>query len=247
MPDSDGRVAFVTGASRGIGKAVARLFGSQGVKVVCASRTAADLERVVKDITDSGGEAMATPLDTADTSAFSAAVIQAAERFGPIHILVNNAGIVRDKLILRMSETDWDSVLDVNLKGYFNGIKAATPFMMKNRFGRIINITSVVGITGNAGQSNYAAAKAGAIGLTKSAAKELASRNITVNAIAPGYIETDMTGQLSEDVKNELTTQIPLKRIGSPDDVAQLVSFIASDEAGYITGQTISVNGGLYM
>ncbi|MAG20869.1 MAG: 3-oxoacyl-[acyl-carrier-protein] reductase [Candidatus Marinimicrobia bacterium] len=247
MPENDSRVAFVTGASRGIGKAVAYLFGNQDVKVVCASRTAADLDKVVNEITDAGGEALATPLDTSDASAFSTAVKQAVEHFGAIHILVNNAGITRDKLILRMSETDWDSVLDVNLKGYFNGIKAVTPFMMKNRFGRIINITSLVGIAGNAGQSNYAASKAGAIGLTKSAAKELASRNITVNAIAPGYIETDMTEQLSEDVKNELINQIPLQRIGSPDDVAQLVSFIASDEAGYITGQTISVNGGLYM
>lgn len=247
MPEGNDRVAFVTGASRGIGRAVAVLFGSQGLKVVCASRTEADLERVATEITDAGGEAIAMPLDTSDTTAFSAAVKQSVERFGSIHILVNNAGIVRDKLILRMSEKDWDTVLDINLKGYFNGIKAATPFMMKNRFGRIINITSVVGITGNAGQSNYASSKAGAIGLTKSAAKELASRNITVNAIAPGYIETDMTKQLSEDVKNELTNQIPLKRIGSPSDVAQLVSFIASDEAGYITGQTISVDGGLYM
>ena len=177
---------------------------------------------------------------------FQNSVKKATNELGSIDVLVNNAGITKDKLILRMTEDDWDLVQDVNLKGCFNGIKAVTPVMMKARKGRIINITSVVGLTGNAGQANYAASKAGIIGLTKSAAKELASRNISVNAIAPGYIETEMTEGLSESVRSDLLNQIPMGTIGKSEDVAHAALFLASNEAGYITGQVISVNGGLH-
>ncbi len=206
-----------------------------------------DLEEVVGTIEEAGGEATAVPLDVTDFRKFESCVQQGIEKFGTVHILVNNAGIVRDKLILRMREEDWDEVIEVNLKGCFHGIRAVASAMIKNRYGRIINVTSLVGLTGNAGQSNYASSKAGIIGLTKSAARELASRNITVNAVAPGYIQTELTDRIPENVKEKLTSQIPLKRIGRPDDVADLVLFLASDEAGYITGQTISVNGGLHM
>lgn len=247
MSETDSKVAFVTGASRGIGRAIATLFARKGLKVICASRSRKDLDAVVKDIEGQGGEAMVMPLDVSDFSAFESGIRQGIEEFGAIHILANNAGIVRDRLILRMRDDDWDDVLNVNLKGCFNGIKAVAPIMIRNRYGRIINITSLVGISGNAGQANYAASKAGIIGLTKSAAKELAPRSITVNAVAPGFISTDMTEQLPDKVKEQLVNQIPLKRIGTPDEVASLVLFLASDEARYITGQTVSINGGLYM
>lgn len=247
MSETDSKVAFVTGASRGIGRAIATLFARKGLKVICASRSRKDLDAVVKDIEGRGGEAMVMPLDVSDFSAFESGIRQGIEEFGAIHILANNAGIVRDRLILRMRDDDWDDVLNVNLKGCFNGIKAVAPIMIRNRYGRIINITSLVGISGNAGQANYAASKAGIIGLTKSAAKELAPRSITVNAVAPGFISTDMTEQLPDKVKEQLVNQIPLKRIGTPDEVASLVLFLASDEARYITGQTVSINGGLYM
>ena len=247
MLDVKGKVALITGASRGIGRSIAELFGKNGIKVICASRTLEDLETVVSEIEAHGGEAMAFPLDVSKQDEFKACVKKGVERFGTIDILVNNAGIVRDKLLLRMSESDWDIVLNTNLKGCFNGVKAVIPIMIKNRSGRIINITSVVGICGNAGQTNYAASKAGIIGLTKSVAKEFASRNITSNAIAPGYIETDITVQLSDKVKQDLINQIPLGKIGSPEDIAHLALFLASEQAGYITGQTISVNGGLYI
>ncbi|MFQ6608137.1 MAG: 3-oxoacyl-[acyl-carrier-protein] reductase [Fidelibacterota bacterium] len=246
MSEWDGKVAFITGASKGIGRAIAEIFAAKGITVICASRTVADLETLVKNIEENGGKASLIRLDVSNTKDFQEAVKEVADNFGSIDILINNAGITRDKLILRMSVEDWDTVQAVNLKGCFNGIKAVTPFMMRARFGRIINITSVVGITGNAGQSNYAASKAGIIGLTKSAAKELASRNICVNAIAPGYIETEMTAKLTESVREKLLKQIPIGKIGQPEDVAQVALFLASDKAGYITGEVISVNGGLH-
>ncbi len=246
MPDLNGKVVFVTGASKGIGRAISEVFATNGATVVCASRTVADLEIVAHNIKENGGTAIVQQLDVSNMKDFQNSVKKATNELGSIDVLVNNAGITKDKLILRMSEDDWDLVQDVNLKGCFNGIKAVTPVMMKARKGRIINITSVVGLTGNAGQANYAASKAGIIGLTKSAAKELASRNISVNAIAPGYIETEMTEGLSESVRSDLLSQIPMGTIGKSEDVAHAALFLASDEAGYITGQVISVNGGLH-
>ncbi len=246
MPDFNGKTVFVTGASKGIGRAIAEVFATNGATVVCASRTVADLEIVVKYIKKNGGKAIVHQLDVSNTKDFQDCVKKGLDELGSIDVLVNNAGITKDKLILRMSEDDWDLVQAVNLKGCFNGIKAVTPAMMKARNGAIINITSVVGLTGNVGQANYAASKAGIIGLTKSAAKELASRNISVNAIAPGYIETEMTIELSESVREGLLNQIPMGTIGKPEDVAHAALFLASDAAGYITGQVISVNGGLH-
>ena len=244
---SNHKSAFISGASKGIGLAIAKLFAKNDIIVTCASRTIEDLETVVSEIKRSGGKAQAIKLDVSNTIDFAQAVNKTVEKYGKIDILVNNAGIVRDSLMIRMKEKDWDSVIDINLKGCFNGIKAVTPFMMKNRFGRIINISSVSGTMGNAGQANYSASKAGVIGLTKTAAKEFASRGITVNAIAPGYIDTDMTSSLNEKLKEDLVKHIPLRRIGKVSEIAETVLFLSSNEAGYITGQTIAVNGGLYM
>ena len=244
---SETQSAFVTGASRGIGRAIAKLFASNGIRVTCASRTIEALDEVVSEIRESGGEAHAIRLDVSDMSDFASAVAESADKFGSVDFLVNNAGIVKDNLLLRMKENDWDTVIDINLKGCFNGIKAVTPIMMKKRSGRIINISSVSGMMGNAGQANYSAAKAGMIGLTKTTARELASRSITVNAIAPGYIATDMTSDLNDQVKEDLINHIPLGRIGTADEIAETALFLCSDAAGYITGQTIAVNGGLYM
>lgn len=244
---SNPKSAFISGASKGIGLAIAKLFAKNDIIVTCASRTIEDLETVVSEIKRSGGKAQAIKLDVSKTIDFAQAVNKTVEKYGKIDILVNNAGIVRDSLMIRMKEKDWDSVIDINLKGCFNGIKAVTPFMMKNRFGRIINVSSVSGIMGNAGQANYSASKAGVIGLTKTAAKEFASRGITVNAIAPGYIDTDMTSSLNEKLKEDLVKHIPLRRIGKVSEIAETVLFLSSNEAGYITGQTIAVNGGLYM
>ena len=244
---SNYKSAFISGASKGIGLAIAKLFAKNDIIVTCASRTIEDLETVVSEIKRSGGKAQAIKLDVSNTIDFAQAVNKTVEKYGKIDILVNNAGIVRDSLMIRMKEKDWDSVIDINLKGCFNGIKAVTPFMMKNRFGRIINVSSVSGIMGNAGQANYSASKAGVIGLTKTAAKEFASRGITVNAIAPGYIDTDMTSSLNEKLKEDLVKHIPLRRIGKVSEIAETVLFLSSNEAGYITGQTIAVNGGLYM
>ncbi len=244
---SESRSAFITGASRGIGLAIAKLFASKGISVTCASRTAEALDEVVSEIRAGGGKAHAIPLDVSNLDDFSRVISESVDQFGGVDILINNAGIVKDNLLLRMKEDDWDSVIDINLKGSFNGIKAVTPLMMKQRSGRIVNITSVSGMMGNAGQANYSAAKAGMIGLTKTTARELASRNITVNAIAPGYIATDMTSKLNEKVKEDLIKHIPLRRIGEAEEIAETALFLCSDAAGYITGQTIAVNGGLYM
>ncbi|HET6331477.1 MAG TPA: 3-oxoacyl-ACP reductase FabG [Holophagaceae bacterium] len=243
----DGKVALVTGASQGIGEAIAKTLAAQGAVVVCAARTESKLNAVADAIRSTGGKADVVVMDLSSTESVKAAVAATVERHGAIHILVNNAGITRDKLLIQMKEEDWDAVLDTNLKGAYTAIQAATKPMMKQRFGRIINIASVVGQMGNAGQANYVAAKAGLIGLSKSVARELASRNVTANAVTPGYIETDMTMNLPADVKAEFTKQIPLGRMGSPGDIAAAVAFLASDEAGYVTGQVLSVNGGMLM
>ena len=243
----EGKVALVTGASQGIGEAIARTLAAQGAMVVCAARTEAKLNAVAADIRAAGGKADVVVMDLSKTESVKAAIATTLERHGALHILVNNAGITRDKLLIQMKEEDWDTVLDTNLKGAYTAIQAATRSMMKQRFGRIINIASVVGQMGNAGQANYVAAKAGLIGLTKAVARELASRNVTANAVTPGYIETDMTAGLTDEVKAGFNQQIPLGRLGLPADIAAAVAFLASNEAGYITGQVLSVNGGMLM
>jgi 3-oxoacyl-[acyl-carrier protein] reductase len=243
----DGKVALVTGASQGIGEAIAKQLAAQGATVVCAARTLRKLQEVADAITTAGGKADVVVADLSDGASVRAAVATTVERHGAIHILVNNAGITRDKLLIQMKEDDWDAVIDTNLKGAWTAIQAATKPMMKQRYGRIINIASVVGQMGNPGQANYVAAKAGLIGLTKSVARELASRNVTANAVTPGYIETAMTAGLSEEVKAEFTKQIPLGRLGTASDIASAVVFLASKEASYVTGQVLSVNGGMLM
>lgn len=241
------KVAVVTGASRGIGRSMAETYARAGAHVICVSRNEDALNVVADGIKSNGGSASVTAINVSNLEEFQNLIKETTDTYESVDILVNNAGITRDTLIVRMSEEDWDTVIDVNLKGAFNGIKAVTRTMMKQRFGRIINISSVVGLTGNAGQVNYAASKAGLIGLTKATAKEIGSRGITVNCIAPGYIATDMTGQMDDKAKDLLISQIPLGRIGSPDDIAATALFLASDEAGYITGQTFTVDGGMVM
>ena len=242
----NGKIAVVTGASRGIGKAIAMKFAQLGATVVINyNGSAQKAEEVKQSITADGGRAVIMQCNVADYDACEAFFKDVINQFGRIDILVNNAGITKDGLIMRMSEEDFTSVVDVNLKGTFHCIRFASRQMMKQRSGRIINMSSVVGISGNAGQINYAASKAGVIGMTKSAAKELASRGITVNAIAPGYIETDMTSVLSDKVKEETMKQIPLGRLGQTGDIAAAAAFLASDEAGYITGQVLAVDGGM--
>lgn len=243
-----GKVALVTGASRGIGRAIAVQLAEQGADVVvnyAGSEAAA--KETVEQIKALGREAIMIRANVASADEVNRMFEEALERFGKLDILVNNAGITRDNLIMRMKEEEWDEVIATNLKGVFNCIKAATRPMMKQRGGRIINITSVVGVLGNPGQANYVAAKAGVIGLTKTTARELASRNITVNAVAPGFIDTDMTAKLPDDVKASMMSQIPLARLGQPEDIARVVCFLASDAASYMTGQTLHVDGGMYM
>ena len=241
------KVAIVTGASRGIGKAIANQLSNCGAKVVLVARNAEALDSIEESINSQGGNAVAMQGDISSMNSFAEIAANTVSKWERIDILVNNAGTARDNIIMRMKEEDWDSVLDINLKGCFNGIKAVTRPMIKNKAGRIISITSVIGQIGNAGQSNYAASKAGIIGLTKSMAKELGSRNITVNAVSPGYISTEMTEMLKEEVKEKMKSSIPLGRLGTPQDVANLVCFLASDEAEYITGQTFNVDGGMVM
>ena len=243
----DGKIALVTGASQGIGEAIAKHLAAQGATVVCAARTLTKLQMVADAIRAEGGLSDVVEADLSDGTSVRNAIATTVERHGAIHILVNNAGITRDKLLIQMKEDDWDAVINTNLKGAYTAIQAATKSMMKQRWGRIINIASVVGQMGNPGQANYVAAKAGLIGLTKSVARELASRNITANAVTPGYIETAMTAGLSDAVKAEFTKQIPLGRMGVGADIAAAVTFLASEEAGYITGQVLSVNGGMLM
>lgn len=248
MGKLNGKTAIVTGASRGIGAEIAKYLAKEGARIaVNYSGSQAKAEEVVNEITANGGEAFAIQASVSDVESVSAMISETMNRFGSIDILVNNAGITRDNLLMRMKENEWDDVINTNLKGVFLCTKAVTRQMMKQRSGRIINISSVVGVSGNAGQANYVAAKAGVIGLTKTTAKELASRNINVNAIAPGFISTDMTDELSEEVKNQMLTQIPLAKLGSPEDVAKAVVFLASEDSNYITGQTLHVNGGMVM
>ena len=245
--DLTDKVAIITGASRGIGKAIATQLSICGANVILTARNKKGLNAVKKSINAQGRLAEAIVSDVSSMSSLEELSANAINKFGRIDILVNNAGITHDNIIMRMKEEDWDSVLNINLKGCFNGIKAVTRPMIKNRGGRIINITSVIGQIGNAGQCNYSASKAGIIGLTKSMAKELGTCNITVNAVAPGYISTDMTNKLNADMKNKIKSCIPLGRLGTPNDVANLVCFLASEEAGYITGQTFNVDGGMVM
>lgn len=241
------RVAIVTGSTRGIGEAIAKKFAREGARVTVCGRNEERARKVAMAIEQNGGEALAIVADVSQWEDAQRLVNATLEKWGKIDILVNNAGVTRDNLLLRMGEEDWDTVLNINLKGTYNCTRAVIRSMMKQRFGRIINITSVVGIMGNAGQANYAASKAGIIGFTRSVARELASRQITCNAIAPGFIETDMTAALDDKVKEALFAQIPLGRFGSPFDVAHVAVFLASDEASYITGQVIRVDGGMVM
>jgi 3-oxoacyl-[acyl-carrier protein] reductase len=241
------RTALVTGASRGIGRACALALAASGARVAVAARNVEQLESLAAEIRSRSGEAFVAPMDLATPESIKEAIAKIARDFGPIGILVNNAGITKDGLAMRMKQPDWDAVIATNLTGAFVAIQQVLPAMMRERWGRIINISSLVGEMGNAGQANYAASKAGLIGLTKSIAQEMGSRNITVNAVAPGYVETDMTQGLSEELKQKMIENIPLKRIGRPDDVAAAVRFLASEEASYITGHVLSVNGGLYM
>lgn len=243
-----GQAALVTGASRGIGRSIALALAEEGANVaVNYSGNEAAAAEVVEAIRAKGVEALALKGNVGKSGEAETLVKQVIEAWGKIDILVNNAGITRDNLIMRMKEEEFDQVIETNLKGVFNCLKAATRPMMKQRSGRIINISSVVGALGNAGQANYVAAKAGVIGLTKSAARELASRGITVNAVAPGFIDTDMTRELPEDLREKLQTDIPLGRLGQPEEIADTVVFLASSRAAYMTGQTLHVDGGMYM
>ena len=243
-----GQVAVVTGASRGIGRAIALELANQGADVVVNySGNEEKAKSVVEEIVAAGSRAIAVQCDVASADSVAAMLKMTIEEFGKVDILVNNAGITRDNLLMRMKEEEWDQVINTNLKGVFLCTKAVSRPMMKQRKGRIINVASVVGITGNPGQANYVAAKAGVIGFTKTAAKELASRGITVNAVAPGFITTDMTEQLPEDVRGQLLSQIPLGRLGEPGDIAKVAAFLASEDSSYMTGQTLSVDGGMAM
>ena len=239
------RVAIVTGASRGIGKAIAKRLASDGCKVALVARNEEALNEVRGEIEQDGGVATTHVCDLADGNQFAETIQDIADENGRLDVLVNNAGMTRDGLLLRMTEEDFDAVIDVNLKATFIGCKTAARPMMKGRFGRMINITSVTGISGNAGQANYAAAKAGLVGLTKTIAKEFGSKGITANAIAPGYIETDMTAVLGDDIKKGVEQMVPLRRYGQPEEIASAVSFLASDDGGYVTGQVLVVDGGL--
>ena len=241
------RTAFVTGASRGIGKACALALAAAGARVALAARQLDKLEQVAAEIRGTGGEAFTVKIDMSVTDSIRSGFARAAKEFGRIDILVNNAGITRDGLVLRMKQQDWDAVLSTNLTGAFVATQQVLLSMMRERWGRIINISSVVGQSGNPGQANYVASKAGLVGFTKSLAQEMAARGITVNAVSPGFIETDMTQVLSQEVKDKVLSAIPLKRLGTPEDVAAAVRFLASEEAGYITGHVLDVNGGLYM
>ena len=244
----DGKTALVTGASRGIGRAIALCLAAEGARVAINYAGNVKAAEEVKAIIEAaGGTAILCQADIADSSAVEVMIADVVKEFGAIDILVNNAGITRDTLLMRMKDEDFAKVLDTNLKGVFYCTKAVSKLMMKKRSGRIVNMASVVGLVGNAGQTNYAAAKAGVIGFSKSAAKELASRGITVNVVAPGFIGTDMTAGLPESVKEKMLTDIPLGRMGEPEDVANAVLFLASDQASYITGQVVNVDGGMVM
>ncbi len=247
MSRFEGKVALVTGASRGIGEAISRRLASEGATVLAAARSSDALARVVADISKAGGKASALAIDLADPASIEAGVKSALSVHGQIDVLVNNAGITEDNLIVRMSKESWDRVLATNLTGVFLMTQAVVRSMLRKRYGRIVNVTSVVGLMGNAGQVNYAASKAGLVGLTKSVARELASRNITCNAVAPGFIATAMSEKMTEAAREALSSEIPLGRLGTVDDVASAVAYLASDEAAYVTGAVLNVSGGLLM
>ena len=245
--NTEKRIALVTGAGRGIGKSIAELLASKGHHVICISRSASSCGGVADAINAAGGSAESLALDVADKVAVKETCEALLEKHTNIDILVNNAGITRDGLLFRMSDDDWDAVIDTNLSSCFSFIKHLARPMTRKRWGRIINMASVIGLTGNAGQANYAAAKAGMIGLTKSLAKEFAARNVTVNAVAPGFIATDMTAELNEKTQEAIVGVIPMKRMGESRDIAAISAFLASEDAGYITGQVFTVDGGMVM
>ena len=245
--DLAGKVAIVTGASRGIGRAIALKLAQEGANLVVTATSLESAQKTAAEIEQFGGKAIARAVDVADTAAVAELFAAAVTAFAKVDILVNNAGITRDGLLMRMKDEDWNAVIDVNLKGAFNCTREAAKLMTKARSGRIVNVSSVVGEMGNAGQANYCASKAGMIGLTKSSARELAKRGITVNAVSPGFIETDMTAALSEKVREGLLQQVPMERFGTPEDVANAVYFLVSDMGNYVTGHVLSVNGGMYM
>ena len=247
MSQLTNQIAVVTGAGRGIGRAIALKFAAEGADVACVSRTQENSEKVASEIRALGRKAWAHAVDVADAGAVNAAAEKILTECGRVDILVNNAGVTRDNLLMRMSEAEWDAVLDTNLKGAFLFTKAFSRALLKQRSGRIINVASVIGLTGNAGQCNYAASKAGLIGFTKSVAREMASRGITVNVLAPGFIETDMTAGLNEDLRANVLKQIPLGSFGQPDDIAGVAVFLAGPASRYITGQVLAVDGGMVM
>lgn len=247
MDNLKGKIALVTGGSRGIGKAIAKRLASQGATVVINfAQNEAAANQTIKEIEESGGQAFASKFDVSDFDKVHQEIDNIIEKFGGLHILINNAGITQDTLLMRMKEEEWDSVISINLKGIFNCTKAVTRNMFKQREGRIVNLTSVVGEMGNAGQTNYAASKAGIIGFTKACAREMAPRGITVNAISPGFIKTDITDELTEDLKKDYISRIPMNRFGTPEDIAGAVSFLVSEDATYITGEVFRINGGIY-
>ena len=244
--DLEGRAAVVTGSTRGIGRAIASALAKCGARVAIVGRDRAKAEAVAAEVGD-GDRARGFACEMTDAPSVGALIEDAERAFGSVDILVNNAGLTRDNILFRLKDDDWDAVLDANLRGAFVAIRAASRGMIKRRWGRIVNMASVVGIVGNKGQANYAASKAGLIGLTKSVAKELASRNVLVNAVAPGFIETDMTAAMTPEARTTLTRQIPLERLGTAEDIAGVVSFLASEHAAYITGQVFVVDGGMVM
>ena len=247
MGKLDNKVAIITGGNAGVGREIAKLFASEGAKVVISARRQQVLEEAAKEIEAAGGTVLCVPTDISKADDVKNLVSKTVETFGQLDILINNAGITKDGLMLRMKENDFDAVIDVNLKGTWNCMKHATKLMMKQKYGRIVSMSSVVGVMGNAGQVNYAASKSGIIGMTMSLAREVGSRGITVNAVAPGFIQTAMTDVLSDDIKEQMKSQIPLGTFGSVQDIANAVVFLASDEAKYITGQTLHVDGGMAM